>query len=49
MGYEFTVYKGAKDGPVQQATTRKGDLKGDEVLVKTTHSGVCFTDVHQRQ
>lgn len=45
MPIEFTVYKGSKDG-IRQATTRRDDLKRDDVLVRVTHSGVCFTDVH---
>ncbi|RJE27597.1 alcohol dehydrogenase [Aspergillus sclerotialis] len=48
MAIEFTVFKGSKDGTIQQATTRRDDLKGDDVLVRITHSGVCFTDVHYR-
>jgi D-arabinose 1-dehydrogenase-like Zn-dependent alcohol dehydrogenase len=43
---EFTVFKGSPDGTVQKATARKGDLRGDQVLVRVTHSGVCYTDVH---
>ncbi|RMJ27960.1 alcohol dehydrogenase [Aspergillus sp. HF37] len=43
---EFSVFKGSPDGTVKKATTRKGDLKGDQVLVRVTHSGVCYTDVH---
>ncbi|KAK9312006.1 chaperonin 10-like protein [Lipomyces starkeyi] len=49
MGFDFTVYKGSHDGKVLKSTTHKDDLKGDQVLVKVTHSGVCFTDVHYRQ
>ena len=48
MGYEFTVFKGSKDGSIRQETTRKDDLHGDQVLVKVTHSGVCYTDVHYK-
>ena len=48
MTIEFTVFKGSKDGTIQQATTRKDDLTGDDVLVRITHSGVCGTDVHYR-
>lgn len=40
----FTVYKGSKDGVVRQATTTKPDeLKGDNVLVRITASGLCGT------
>lgn len=46
MAIEFTVFKGSPDGTIKQATTRKDDLKRDDVLVRITHSGVCFTDVH---
>ncbi|PYI00458.1 NADP-dependent alcohol dehydrogenase [Aspergillus sclerotiicarbonarius CBS 121057] len=46
MGYDFTVFKGSKDGSITEATTHRDDLQRDEVLVRLTHSGVCFTDVH---
>lgn len=48
MTIEFTVLKGSPDGSIRQDTTQRGDLKHDEVLVRVTHSGVCFTDVHYR-
>ncbi|PWY92966.1 NADP-dependent alcohol dehydrogenase [Aspergillus sclerotioniger CBS 115572] len=46
MGYDFTVFKGSKDGSITEGTTHRDDLQRDEVLVRLTHSGVCFTDVH---
>lgn len=46
MPIEFTVFKGSKDGTIRQDVTRREDLKRDEVLIRVTHSGVCFTDVH---
>lgn len=46
MGFDFTVYKGSSDGSIKKATTHRDDLQGDSVLVRITHSGVCFTDVH---
>ncbi|KOS46242.1 hypothetical protein ACN38_g2778 [Penicillium nordicum] len=45
MTIKFTVYKGSADG-IKQAETEREDLKRDDVLVRTTHSGVCGTDVH---
>ncbi|KAJ5263220.1 hypothetical protein N7478_010825 [Penicillium angulare] len=45
MPIEFTVYKGSKDG-IKQEVTRKEDLKGNNVLIRVTHSGVCGTDAH---
>ncbi|OQE42336.1 hypothetical protein PENCOP_c004G04162 [Penicillium coprophilum] len=45
MTIKFTVYKGSKEGIKQAETERKG-LEHDDVLVRTTHSGVCGTDVH---
>ncbi|KAF7591669.1 hypothetical protein BBP40_001247 [Aspergillus hancockii] len=47
-GYDFTVYKGSKDGTIQQSKTHRDALQKDQVLVRITHSGVCFTDVHYR-
>ncbi|RDW59935.1 alcohol dehydrogenase-1 [Coleophoma cylindrospora] len=43
MGYEFTVYKGGKEGLVK-STTHKDALKDDEVYLQITHSGICGTD-----
>ncbi|KAJ5367905.1 uncharacterized protein N7496_007665 [Penicillium cataractarum] len=48
MPIEFTVFKGSKDGTVVQGKTKRPDLKRDDVLIRITHSGVCFTDVHYR-
>ena len=40
----FTVYKGSKDGyPKKNTTTRPDELKGDQVHVKVTASGLCGT------
>ncbi|KAL1673582.1 chaperonin 10-like protein [Schizophyllum commune] len=47
MSAEFTVYKGSKDGKVLKGKTQRV-LKNDDVLVKITHSGLCYTDVHYR-
>ncbi|KAH7026579.1 chaperonin 10-like protein [Microdochium trichocladiopsis] len=43
----FTAYKGHKSGKIQKSTITKPDkLEGDQVLVKITASGVCYTDIH---
>ncbi len=40
----FTVWKGSENGEIiQEKTTR--EIKPDEVLIKVTHSGLCYTDV----
>ncbi|KAK3657784.1 hypothetical protein LTR56_002163 [Elasticomyces elasticus] len=44
----FTVFKGSKDGSIVQSETKKGELKGDQVLLKVTASGLCGTDMHYR-
>lgn len=44
----FTVFKGAKDGHVRPAEVTKGELKGDQVFLKVTASGLCGTDAHYR-
>jgi hypothetical protein len=44
---EFTVFKGSKEGKIIKSTTQK-ELKADEVLIKTTHSGLCGTDEHYK-
>lgn len=43
----FTVFKGSKDGnPVKSTTTRPDELKGDQVFMRITASGLCGTDLH---
>ena len=44
----FTVYKGSKDGSIVKSSTSKSDLKGDQVLLRVTASGLCGTDEHYR-
>jgi threonine dehydrogenase-like Zn-dependent dehydrogenase len=44
---EFTVFKGSKEGKIIKSTTQK-ELKADEVLIRTTHSGLCGTDEHYK-
>jgi len=46
---KFTVYKGGKGGKVTKSETSKPDLKGDEVLLRVTASGLCGTDLHYRE
>jgi D-arabinose 1-dehydrogenase-like Zn-dependent alcohol dehydrogenase len=43
----FTVFKGSPNGSIVESTTTR-EVGPDEVLVKTSHSGVCGTDEHQR-
>jgi len=46
----FTVFKGSKSGAIQKSTTTKsGELKDDQVLLKVTASGLCGTDEHYRK
>ena len=47
-GFTSTVYKGSKDGSIIKSTTHHDDLRGDQVLLKITHSGLCGTDEHYR-
>ncbi|EGN98660.1 hypothetical protein SERLA73DRAFT_181230 [Serpula lacrymans var. lacrymans S7.3] len=48
MGFDFTVFKGSKDGKITKSTTHKDTLDPDEVLIQVTHSGLCGTDQHYR-
>ena len=43
----FKVYRGTPAG-IQESTTTKPALTGDEVLVKITASGLCGTDMHYK-
>ena len=45
-GIDFAVYKGSTGGHVVQGTTHRDKLVGDEVLLRITHSSLCFTDEH---
>ena len=44
----FTVFKGSKDG-IKKSETSKPTLKGDQVRLKVTASGLCYTDIHYRE
>ncbi|KAL7802299.1 GroES-like protein [Trichoderma aethiopicum] len=45
----FTVYTGSENGHVKPSTTTKPDqLTGDQVFLRVTASGMCFTDVHYK-
>lgn len=44
--YEFTVWRGQKDGTITEGLTNRGTLVGDQVYINVTHSGVCGTDLH---
>ncbi|KAF2707862.1 GroES-like protein [Pleomassaria siparia CBS 279.74] len=44
----FTVFKGSNEGKVVESQTTRPDIKGDEVYVKITASGLCGTDEHYR-
>ena len=47
-GFDFTVYRGSKDGSIVKSTTHNDSLQGDQVVLKITHSGLCGTDEHYR-
>ncbi|RYP53538.1 hypothetical protein DL768_001493 [Monosporascus sp. mg162] len=45
----FTVFKGDKSGtPKRSTTTRPDALKGDQVFLRITASGICGTDLHYK-
>lgn len=44
---EYTVFKGSKESKVVKDTASR-ELGPNEVLLKITHSGLCFTDVHYK-
>ena len=49
MGYSYTVFKGSESGAIKKDTNTKGDLKGDQVYLRVTASGLCGTDLHYRK
>ncbi|KAJ5699143.1 hypothetical protein N7462_001148 [Penicillium macrosclerotiorum] len=48
MSLEFNVFKGSPNGSIRQEKIHRGELQRDEIFLRITHSGVCFTDVHYR-
>lgn len=50
-GIKFSIYKAVSNRPldgVVRKTILRDDLKGDEVLVKITHSGLSSLDVYHQ-
>ncbi|BFZ63403.1 hypothetical protein YB2330_004525 [Saitoella coloradoensis] len=43
---EIQVFKGTPEGKVIEATHTIRDIKADEVFIKVTHCGFCYTDIH---
>ncbi|KAL1682810.1 hypothetical protein EV122DRAFT_249004 [Schizophyllum commune] len=41
---DFTVFKGSEGGKIVKGTTHR-ELRDDDVVVKITHSGLCYTDI----
>ncbi|KAF7376450.1 NAD(P)-dependent alcohol dehydrogenase protein [Mycena sanguinolenta] len=48
MSIEFTVFKGSANEGIVESKTRRDAPRGNEVLVKITHSGICGTDEHYK-
>lgn len=46
MGFESIQFRGSPSGQIVQKTFVHPELGADEVAIKITHSGLCFTDVH---
>ncbi|KAJ9647372.1 hypothetical protein H2199_002361 [Coniosporium tulheliwenetii] len=44
----FTVFKGSKDGTIQKSSTTRPDLKGDQIFLRITASGLYSTDLYYR-
>jgi D-arabinose 1-dehydrogenase-like Zn-dependent alcohol dehydrogenase len=49
MTYSYTVYKGSDSGAIKKSTNTKDALKGDQVYLRVTASGLCGTDMHYRK
>lgn len=45
--YDIQTYRYSQQGFVIKSAPR--ELGHDEVLIKTTHSGICYTDVHAKE
>ena len=44
-GYEFENFTGGDKG-ITKTKVHHDPLKGDQVVLKLTHSGICGTDAH---
>jgi D-arabinose 1-dehydrogenase-like Zn-dependent alcohol dehydrogenase len=42
---EFTVFRGSKEGRIVKGTTRH-EVKPHDIVIKITHSRLCFSDTH---
>ncbi|KAL4866729.1 hypothetical protein BDV12DRAFT_172546 [Aspergillus spectabilis] len=42
------VYKGSSSGSIVESSTKQRSFERDQVLIRISHSGVCFTDVHYK-
>ncbi|KAI0033385.1 chaperonin 10-like protein [Vararia minispora EC-137] len=47
MSFEYTIFTGGPDGEIRTRKVSRAKRPGD-VVIKITHSGLCFTDVHQK-
>ncbi len=45
---DFTVYKGSQGGTIVKSTSSRS-VGPQDVLIKITHTGLCFTDVHYKE
>ncbi|KAL1696168.1 chaperonin 10-like protein [Schizophyllum commune] len=45
MSIEYTVFKGSESGRIYKDSASR-QLRPDDVVVKITHSGLCYSDVH---
>ncbi|KAJ7187872.1 hypothetical protein C8R46DRAFT_1052903 [Mycena filopes] len=48
MSIDSTVFKGSPDSGIVEAHCQIDAPTGNQVLIKITHSGICFTDEHYR-
>ncbi|TIC30033.1 GroES-like protein [Wallemia mellicola] len=46
---EFKAFRGQQDSKIVQSTGKVPELGQHDVLIKLTHAGLCFTDVHYVQ
>lgn len=44
---EFKTFHGTKEGKIVEGTRKPQELKGNEILIKITASGICGTDLHE--
>ncbi|KAI0032511.1 chaperonin 10-like protein [Vararia minispora EC-137] len=48
MSFEYSIFSGSENGDIVVKKTER-PFRPNDVIIKITHTGLCYTDVHQRK